>query len=135
MIIGLGCDIVNLERLNKGAYFLKHFQNKILGIDEKNELALLPEKNENELVCLLGKYYAAKEAFAKALGTGFRDGIFLKDIQIVHDKLGKPDLKISGEALVYLKKIAPKANCLITLSDDYPFAQAVVVIENTEAPK
>ncbi|MCQ2734638.1 MAG: holo-ACP synthase [Alphaproteobacteria bacterium] len=133
MIIGLGCDIVNLERLNKGAYFLKHFQNKILGAEEKNELALLPEKNEKELVCLLGKYYAGKEAFAKALGTGFRDGIFLKDIQIIHNKFGKPDLKISGNTLTYLQKIAPMANCLITLSDDYPFAQAVVVIENAES--
>ena len=132
MIIGLGCDIVNLERLNKGAYFLKHFQKKILGDEEKKELAALPEKSENELVCLLGKYYAGKEAFAKALGTGFRDGIFLKDIQIIHDELGKPNLKISGEALVYLQKIAPNANYLITLSDDYPFAQAVVIIENTK---
>lgn len=129
MIIGLGCDIVNLERLNKGPYFLKHFQFKILGDDEKKELSLLPEKKEKDIVCLLGKYYAGKEAFAKALGTGFRDGIFLKDIQILHDELGKPNFKISGGALTYLQKIANQANCLISLSDDYPFAQAVVVIE------
>lgn len=129
MIIGLGCDIVNLERLNKGPYFIKHFQAKILGENEKDEVSLSVQKTDKELVCLLGKYYAGKEAFVKALGTGFRDGIYMKDIQILHNKLGKPYLKISGEALAYLKKISDQPNCLITLSDDFPYAQAVVVIE------
>ena len=129
MIIGLGCDIVNIERINKSIKFLEHFQAKILGPLEQKELTGKLPSDQREYACLLAKYYAAKEAFAKALGTGFRDGIFLKDIQVLHTPLGKPELKISGDALHFLEKAAYKTRLFVSLSDDYPYAEAVVIID------
>lgn len=128
MIIGLGCDIVNIERINKSSEFMEHFQAKILGPDERKEIKTLMPTEPKALASLLAKYYAGKEAFSKALGTGFRDGIFLKDIQILHNSLGKPKLKISGDAAVFLQKLCSNADLHISLSDDYPYAQAVVII-------
>ena len=130
MIIGLGCDIVNIERIKQTADFLEHFQRRILGTEEIQELKQKKIVNERDLACVLAKYYAGKEAFAKALGTGFINGIFLRDIQILHDALGKPQLKISGAAAEYLQKSAPQTQLHISLSDDYPWAQAVVIIEH-----
>ena len=129
MIIGLGCDIVNIERIKQTADFLQHFQNKILGAEEMQELEQKKIADERTLACTLAKYYAGKEAFAKALGTGFIEGIFLHDIQILHNDLGKPILKICGSAAEHLYKFAPEAKLHISLSDDFPFAQAMVVIE------
>lgn len=129
MIIGLGCDIVNIERIKQTADFLQHFQNKILGAEELLELKQKKITDERTLACTLAKYYAGKEAFAKALGTGFIEGIFLRDIQILHNGLGKPILKICGSAAEHLYKLAPEVKLHISLSDDYPFAQAMVVIE------
>ena len=133
MIVGLGCDIVNIKRLEKTDDFLTRFQNKILGPNEQAELAQKNLKTEKEKACLLAKYYAGKEAFSKALGTGFIDSIFLKDIQILHTELGKPILQITGNAQNYLQKSSSSPVLHISLSDDYPYAQAVVIIE-TENP-
>ena len=70
-----------------------------------------------------------EEAFAKALGTGFIEGIFLRDIQILHNALGKPMLKISGAAVEHLHRLCVAPNLYISLSDDYPYAMATVIIE------
>lgn len=129
MIIGLGCDIVNIERLQKSAKFLQDFKLKILGIDELNELEQKNICTDKALACWLAKRYAAKEAFTKALGCGFRDGIFLKDIETLHDNLGKPCLKVSGKAKEQLTKLSASAKLHLSVSDDYPYAQAFVIIE------
>ncbi len=129
MILGLGCDIVNVERIAKSPEFLERFKQKIMGAEELDELDFRGDITYRELACRLAKAYAAKEAFVKALGTGFRDGIFMRDIQILHTDLGKPELLISGMAFTYLQKLSVTAQTFVTLSDDYPFAQAVVVIE------
>lgn len=129
MIIGIGCDIVNIKRINLSDAFLQRFQNRILGPAEISELSL-KKLSGRQLAATLAKYYAGKEAFVKALGTGFRNGIFLKDIQIVHDSLGKPLIKLSGKAKAYVQSLSSEATISITLSDDFPYAQAVVVIEN-----
>ena len=129
MIIGIGCDIINIKRIEKSAEFLEHFKQKILGPDELAEAAQKNLPTERDTACLLAKYYAAKEAFAKALGTGFINGIFLRDIQILHNDSGKPVLHISGVAAKYLHTLTEVPLLHITLSDDYPFAQAVVIIE------
>ncbi len=129
MILGIGCDIVNINRIAKSPEFLERFKQKIMGDEEQNELDAKGDITYKELACRLAKAYAGKEAFVKALGTGFRDGIFLKDIQILHTDLGKPELKISGNTLAYMQKLSSSAQTFITLSDDYPFAQAVVIIE------
>lgn len=129
MIIGLGCDIVNIERLIKSAKFLQDFKTRILGDNELAELKHLIIDDDKKLACLLAKRYAAKEAFAKALGCGFRDGVFLKNIETLHTELGKPCLKISGEALEKLNELSKNAKLHVSLSDDYPYAQAIVIIE------
>lgn len=129
MIVGLGSDIVNIERLQNTSDYLQHFAARILGADEQAEIRKNGAAKDTRFRELLAKYYAAKEAFVKALGTGFRDGIFFRDIQVLHNELGKPELKISGTALKYLNKLAAKPRAFVTLSDDMPFAIAVVVIE------
>ena len=129
MILGLGCDFVNIERLKHTQDFVRRFKQRILGPEEVEEFEKQEFFDIKAACCLLAKYYAGKEAFVKALGTGFRDGIFLKDIQILHTDLGKPYLKISGRAAEYLQKMSDKSQTFISLTDDYPFAQAVVVIE------
>ena len=129
MIIGIGSDIVNIERIKQTEQFLSGFARRILG---KQEHLAWQENKPSDLkkqACALAKHYAAKEAFAKALGTGFRSGIFLQDIQLTHNSLGKPELKISGEAEKHLHKLAFHPQLHISLSDDYPWAQATVIIE------
>ena len=129
MIVGLGNDLVNIERIQNAPDYLQHFAARILGSDEQTEIRKNGAAKDIHFRELLAKYYAAKEAFVKALGTGFRDGIYFKDIQVLHNDLGKPMLKISGGAEKYLKKLTNKPRLHITLSDDMPFATAVVIIE------
>lgn len=129
MIIGLGCDIVNVERLQKSAKFLQDFKAKILGENELAELKRQIIDDDKKLASVLAKRYAAKEAFTKALGCGFRDDISFKDIETLHDNLGKPYLKISGKAEEKLHKLTSSSKLHISLSDDYPYAQAIVIIE------
>lgn len=129
MILGLGCDIVNIERLLKSEKFLQDFKNKVLGDNELAELNAKVIDTDKKLACLLAKRYAAKEAFVKALGTGLREDISLKDIETLHNELGKPYLKISGIAQKKLGELSLKAKLHISVSDDYPYAQAIVIIE------
>ncbi len=129
MIVGIGNDIVNIERLNKTPEFLERFGKRILGNDELQELFKIKVTDIKTVAEKLAKIYAAKEAFAKALGTGFRDGIFLSDIQVLHDDVGKPFLKIGGGALIALQKLCAENNIHLSISDDYPFATAFVIIE------
>ena len=129
MIVGLGNDIVNIERIQNTKDYLQHFAARILGPDEQAEIRKNGAAEDMRFRELLAKYYAAKEAYVKALGTGFRDGIFFKDIQVLHTDLGQPILKISGTAEKYLLKLTAKPRLFVTLSDDMPFAFAVVIIE------
>lgn len=131
MIVGIGCDVVNMERLNKADEFLERFGKRILGKDELREfLAESKNASKEKIVAKLAKLYAAKEAFVKALGIGFRDGIFLADIQILHNDLGKPYFKIEGQAKIYLQKICSTAVLHLSISDDFPVATAMVIIES-----
>ena len=131
MIIGIGCDIVNMERLNKTPEFLERFMKRIAGQDELDEiLKQTNNSDKTQIIAKLAKIYAAKEAFVKALGTGFRDGIFLSDIQVLHNNLGKPYFRISGGAKNYLQNNYPSVNLSLSISDDYPSAMAFVIIES-----
>lgn len=131
MIIGIGCDIVNMERLNKTDEFLERFGKRILGENELREFLVESKYATKEaIVAKLARLYAAKEAFVKALGTGFRDGIFLSDIQILHNELGKPYLNIGGKAQIILQKLCSNTNLHLSISDDYPSAIAMVIIES-----
>ena len=132
MISGLGSDITNISRFERSlqAYGTKLLQ-RILGPAEQQELSALKNVSPQEYAAFIAKRFAAKEACSKALGTGFRNGIYLKDIQTVHNKLGKPELILSDGALQQLHNLGQGQSLRLhlSLSDDYPWAQAFVIIE------
>jgi holo-[acyl-carrier protein] synthase len=126
MIVGLGTDIVSVDRIakllekNKGA-----FVEKLCTKEEKIYL-----QSCADITPKLAKLWAVKEATVKALGTGFIEGISFKDIELRHNNLGKPQLAITGKAKEKLDEITKgDFNVVVSLSDDKPWAQAVVVIE------
>ena len=118
MIIGLGSDICNIRRVEK-AYerFGGRFLDAIGG-------------DKARFTASLAKRFAAKEAFVKALGTGFAHGISWAEIEVVHLPGGRPAFRVSGQAEAVLRKIIPASRLWLSLSDDYPLAQAVVIIES-----
>ena len=125
-IFGIGTDIVNIKRLKK---ILKNngtrFKNKIFSESEINYC-----EKKRDPAPFYAKRFAAKEAFSKALGTGIRKGINLKNIIIFNDVYGKPKIKLKGSTYNYLKKKikSKKYNIYLSLSDDEPWAQATVII-------
>ncbi len=127
MIIGLGTDIVSVDRI--AAVLEKNKASFIDRICTESEKKYVKECADIKVK--LAKIWAVKEAAVKALGTGFVQGISFKDIELKHDSLGKPDIVFSGKALEFLCKKCEdeKANVFVSLSDDKPFAQAVVIIE------
>lgn len=122
MIFGIGTDIAEICRFEKIAEQLaqKHFS--------KNEIAEISAGKDN-ISKVVAKRYAAKEACAKAMGTGFRDGLYLKNIEILHEQNGKPYINLYEKAEEYMKKMAGQYNIFLSVSDDGEYAQAFVVIE------
>lgn len=132
MIIGIGSDLANIERFeNSLTKFGDRFINRAFSENEKKEIGRRQKLSLKEHASAAAKRFAAKEACVKALGTGFRDGIFLKDIEITHLPSGKPELALRGGALKQLQKLCggSEANIYVTMTDDYPWAQAFVIIE------
>ncbi len=119
---GIGTDIVTIERIAKSIE-RESFLNKVFG---KEEISLFVKDNKIKVNSLAGNF-AAKEAFAKALGTGIR-GFNLDDVQILRDSLGKPYFKLSGSA----KEIIDSKNlaCHISISHEKDKAIAFVILEN-----
>ena len=132
MIVGIGCDLANINRFEKTlAKFGGRFVNRAFSEREKAELAGRERLSPKEHACAAAKRFAAKEACTKALGTGFRDGIFMRDIEIVHQPSGKPELYLQNGARRRLEEICGGAafKIHVTMTDDYPWAQAFVIIE------
>lgn len=132
MIVGIGCDLANINRFEKAlAKFGGRFVNRAFSEREKAELARRERLSPKEHACAAAKRFAAKEACTKALGTGFRDGIFMRDIEIVHQPSGKPELYLQNGARRQLEEICGGAafKIHVTMTDDYPWAQAFVIIE------
>ena len=130
MILGIGTDIINNERIKKVLYkYNNRFKQRCFTIKEIN-------KSENRIntVNSYAKRYAAKEACAKALGTGLARGVFWKDIEVQNDKFGKPKIKLHNNALKFLKKITKNDDCSIevSLSDEKKYAIANVIIYGKE---
>lgn len=131
MIIGIGCDIVRVSRMNKIVpVFKKGMQQHILSAVEQQELNG-QELTDDKISRFLAKRFAAKEALSKALGTGFIEGMYLRDITIRHDKLGKPFFEVRGNTLKTLLEKTGNQDFKIhlSLSDDADLAQAFVIIE------
>ena len=125
-ILGIGTDIVNTNRLKKTIkIYSNKFKQKIFTHKEINYCNI----KKNSIQCY-AKRFAAKEAFTKALGTGFGNGISLKNIEVVNDNKGKPSIKISGAVLKLLKRKVKnkKYNIYLSLSEDSQCACANVII-------
>tara|TARA_B100000029_G_C17236146_1_gene837242 strand:- start:163 stop:558 length:396 start_codon:yes stop_codon:yes gene_type:complete len=125
-IFGIGTDIVNIKRIEQS--LKKHktiFKKRIFS---KKEIDYC-EKRKNPAP-FYAKRFAAKEAFSKALGTGIRKGINLKDIEVTNNSQGKPSIFLKGNLAKYLKKKikSKKFDIHLSLSDDKPWAQATVII-------
>ena len=125
-IFGIGTDIVNIKRMEHS--LKKHgfnFKNRIFS---KKEISYCEKKKNSS--SFYAKRFAAKEAFTKALGTGIRKGVNLKNIEITNNVYGKPLIRLKGNLSRYLKKKikSSKYDIHLSLSDDKPWAQATVII-------
>lgn len=129
MIFGIGTDITENKRIESVLEKHQSFINKYFNLEEYENYTRLPRE---QFAQKIAKLYAGKEAFFKALGTGLRFNMSFKDITILKNELGKPNIKISGETLNYIKEnIAPpeKLKIHISLSDEQTHSIAFVVIE------
>jgi holo-[acyl-carrier protein] synthase len=127
LIIGIGNDIIDIRRIEKTLdRFGERFVNRIY-----TEIEVTKSERRLNRVASYAKRYAAKEACSKALGTGFRRGVFWKDMGVINLPSGKPTMNLTGGALAQLNKITPsgmKAEIHLTITDEPPQAQAFVLI-------
>jgi holo-[acyl-carrier protein] synthase len=127
MIIGLGSDLIDIRRLEKT---LERFGQKF--IDRVfTDVEQMKSERRAERVASYAKRFAAKEACAKALGTGLKHGVSWRDMGVVNLASGQPTMKLTGGALKRLTEITPpgaEARIALTITDEYPVAQAVVII-------
>ncbi len=129
MIVGMGSDLCNIERIQASLdRFGERFENRVFTEVERAKAARRPYTKAGTYA----KRFAAKEAFSKAVGTGFRQKVFMKDIGVVNARSGAPTLALSGGAQAALDRLVPpgmEARVHLTLTDDHPWAQAFVIIE------
>ena len=127
MIIGLGSDLVDVRRIARSIdRYGERFLGRIFTAAERAKA----EKRANR-VETYAKRFAAKEACSKALGTGFRNGVFWRDMGVVNLPSGRPTMKLTGGALKRLQAITPAGYDVqidVSLTDEGPSAQAIVII-------
>ena len=132
MIIGIGSDLIDIRRVAK--VIERHgdrFLDRIF-TDAERARAGRRAKSEKMVVATYAKRFAAKEACSKALGTGIAHGVFWKDMGVINMPGGKPTMHLSGGAAERLQAMVPKghrAAINLTITDDFPLAQAFVIIE------
>jgi len=132
MILGIGTDLANIERV-QGVIdrFGDRFRNRVFTEREQRK-AKARDKVEGGEAATFAKRWAAKEACSKALGTGLRMGIAWKDMAVTNLHTGQPVMSVTGWAADRLAQMTPDghtATIHVSLTDDYPWAQAFVVIE------
>ncbi len=129
MIIAIGSDLCNIERIQSSIdRFGARFENRVFTPIEQDKAGQRPLTRAGTYA----KRFAAKEAFSKAVGTGFGAGVFMKDIGVVNRNSGAPTLALTGGAAARLAAITPEGHEAVvhlTLTDDHPWAQAFVIIE------
>ena len=127
MIIGVGSDLIDIRRVEKTLKrFPERFKNRIFTETERRK----SDRRANRAASY-AKRFAAKEACSKALGTGFRRGVFWRDLGVVNLKSGKPTMALTGGARARLASLIPEGMAPqidLTITDDFPLAQAVVII-------
>jgi holo-[acyl-carrier protein] synthase len=128
MIVGIGSDLCNIERIQKSLdRWGDKFLSRVFTETERAKAARRPFTTAGTLA----KRFAAKEAFSKAVGTGFKRGVFMKDIGVVNLPSGKPTLSVTGGARERLDALAPAGHAIdihLTMTDDHPWAQAFVIL-------
>jgi holo-[acyl-carrier protein] synthase len=134
MILGLGSDICDIRRIEKS---IERYGDRFLErIFTETERAKAMRRSEKIQAATYAKRFAAKEAAAKALGTGFRKGVFFSDLGVVNLPGGQPALRMTGGAEQRLLAITPPgmlAQVALTMTDEYPYAYAQVIISAVPA--
>jgi holo-[acyl-carrier protein] synthase len=129
VILGIGSDLCNIERIQHSLdRFGERFVQRVFTDTERGKAETRPFTRAGTYA----KRFAAKEAFSKAVGTGFRRGVYMKDIGVVNLPSGAPTLALTGGAKERLDALVPAghaARIYLTMTDDHPFAMAVVIIE------
>ncbi|MET0406934.1 MAG: holo-ACP synthase [Hyphomicrobium sp.] len=127
MILGIGNDLCDIRRIEKAmARFGDRFLERVFTAEERRKAFSRAHAPRT-----FAKRFAAKEAASKALGTGFRAGVYLRDIGVVNAPSGRPTLALTGGAARHLARLVPPgfaARIDVTLTDEYPLAQAIVII-------
>ena len=134
MIIGIGNDLIDIRRIEKTlARFGERFVQRLFtDIEQKRSERGL------QRAASYAKRFAAKEACSKALGTGLRQGVFWRDMGVTNLASGKPTLHLTNGALAQLQKITPagmRPQIDLTITDDFPLAQAIVIISAVPIPQ
>jgi holo-[acyl-carrier protein] synthase len=128
MIVGIGSDLCNIDRIQHSIdRFGDRFLNRVFTETERAKAARRPFT----MAGTLAKRFAAKEAFSKAVGTGFKRGVYMKDIGVVNAPSGAPTLVLTGGAKARLDALAPAGHAVdvhLTMTDDHPWAQAFVIL-------
>jgi holo-[acyl-carrier protein] synthase len=135
MILGIGSDLCNIARIEKSlARFGERFTHRVFTDLERARAESRPFTRAGTYA----KRFAAKEAFSKAVGTGFKRGVFMRDIGVVNLPSGAPTLALTGGAKARLDALTPEGHLPqihLTMTDDYPFAQAFVIITAIPEPR
>lgn len=127
MILGIGSDLIDITRIERTLErFGERFLDRVFTATERTK-----SEGRRERAASYAKRYAAKEACSKALGTGFRRGVFWRDMGVVNLPSGRPTMELTGGAKARLAAITPagmRPDIQVTLTDEYPIAEAVVII-------
>jgi holo-[acyl-carrier protein] synthase len=127
VIIGVGNDIIDIRRIERTLErYGERFIERIFTDVERGK-----SEGRSQRAASYAKRFAAKEACAKALGTGLRRGVFWRDMGVINLPSGRPTLRLTGGAALQLREITPEGyepRIDLTLTDDFPLAEAVVII-------
>ena len=135
MILGLGSDIVDIRRI--ADVLDRHGERFLARIFTEEERRKADRRAEKIRIATYAKRFAAKEAASKALGTGFRAGVFWRDLGVVNLRSGQPTMAMTGGALRRLEALTPagmQADVALTMTDEFPYAQAMVIISGRAVP-
>jgi holo-[acyl-carrier protein] synthase len=128
MILGIGNDVIDIRRIEETLEkYGERFIQRIF-----TEVEIRKSEKRAQRAASYAKRFAAKEACSKALGTGFRANVFWKDLGVVNEPSGKPTMILTGGAKTHLDRMTPPNHAIrihLTITDDFPYAHAFVMIE------
>jgi holo-[acyl-carrier protein] synthase len=128
MIIGIGNDVIDIRRIEETLEkYGERFIQRLF-----TDVEIRKSEKRAQRAASYAKRFAAKEACSKALGTGFRAGVYWKDMGVVNEPSGKPTMTLTGGAKKHLDRMTPAGHAIrihVTITDDFPYAHAFVMIE------